>query len=159
MNSSIFVALPMLAFSGALMFLTPYLSPLRYFFAITVPLDFHSSEPARAILRRYHVQVLAVVAVSIAILWPVAQSWPDLAVVMAMLLPMIGGMVFFLLARNQVRRCSPAQTQVREAVLSTSPDHLPRWIALALPPFVAPLFTAAYLRAHWDRIPARFPVH
>ena len=48
---------------------------------------------------------------------------------------------------------------MREAEVSTAPEHLPRWIFLALPPFAAPLAAAAWLRAHWDEIPQRFPVH
>jgi uncharacterized membrane protein len=159
MNSAIFVAVPLLAFTGALMFVLPYLSPRRYFFAITVPPDFPSSEPARAVLRRYHGQLTIFLLISIAAIWPLSEAEPDMALVLGMLLPALGGMVFYLLGRNRVRRYSVSPGAVREAEISTEQDHLPRWIALALPPFVAPLAAAAYLRAHWDEIPQRFPVH
>jgi uncharacterized membrane protein len=159
MNSAIYIALPMLAFCGALMFLLPHLSPRRYFFAITVPPDFASSEPGRAVLRRYHANLTAGVLLSVVLVWALSEGTPDLAVVLAMLLPALGGMVCFLLMRNRVSRYSISSAPVREAELSTKPEHLPSWIVLALPPFAAPLAAAAYLRAHWNEIPQRFPIH
>jgi uncharacterized membrane protein len=48
---------------------------------------------------------------------------------------------------------------VREANLGAGEDYLPRWILLALPPFLLPLAVAAWLRAHWSEIPVRFPYH
>jgi uncharacterized membrane protein len=159
MNSAIYIALPMLAFCGALMFLLPSLSPRRYFFAITVPPDFASSEPGRAALRRYHAILTAGVLLSVVPVWALAGDEPDLAVVLALLLPSLAGMVCFLLTRSRVSQYSVSGAPVREAQLSTGPEHLPRWILLALPPFAAPLAAAAYLRAHWNEIPQRFPIH
>jgi uncharacterized membrane protein len=159
MNGAVFIALPMLALCWAIMFVLPHLSPLRYFFAITVPPDFPSGESGRAILRRYHWRLAALLLCSVASVWPLAAYSPVLAIAYSMMLPVVGGMACFLLARNQVRRFSASLPPLREAELSTAPDRLPRWIALALPPFAAPLATAAYLRAHWAEIPARFPLH
>ena len=44
MNSAVFVALPIAAFTAAIMFLLPHISPRRYFFAITVAPDFHRAK-------------------------------------------------------------------------------------------------------------------
>ncbi len=159
--NALFIALPMLALCWAVMFVLPHLSPLRYFFAITVPPHFPSSGTGRAILRRYHWRLAALLLWSVASVWPLAAYSSVLAMAYSILLPVVGGMACFLLAA-QVRRFSaslPMMREAREAELSTEPDRLPRWIALALPPFAAPLATAAYLRAHWDEIPARFPLH
>jgi len=57
--NALFIALPMLALCWAVMFVLPHLSPLRYFFAITVPPDFPSSATGRAILLRYHRRLAA----------------------------------------------------------------------------------------------------
>jgi uncharacterized membrane protein len=48
---------------------------------------------------------------------------------------------------------------IREAELSPEEEPLPRWILLALPPFLFPAAAAVWLRAHWNEIPARFPYH
>lgn len=155
----IYLALPLLAFSGALMYLLPHITPVRYFFVITVPPDFPASETGRAILRFYHARLTAVILLSAAIVAAITPVAPQVTPLFAILLPAGGGLVSYLMASNRARPYSISATAVREAELSTAPDRLPRWIALALPPFAAPLAAAAYLRAHWDEIPARFPVH
>src|SRR5690348_12411516 len=115
MNSVVYVALPTLAFSGALMFLLPYLSPRRYFFAITVRPDFPSSESGRSVLRRYHMELVAVVLISVAAVWPLAAVLPDLSTIFGMLLPFALGTVAYLIARRRVRRYSVSNPQLREA--------------------------------------------
>lgn len=159
MSNEALPTLPMLAFSGALMFLLPHFTPRRYFFTITVPPDFHASEPARAIVRRYHLQLLAVIALSIVAVLLIAPGEPGRAMVLATALPLLAGMACLLRARNEVRQYAAAQSPVRAADISTAPEQLPRWVALALPPFAAPLAMTVYLRANWQRIPERFPIH
>jgi len=159
MNSVIYLALPLLAFSAALMYLLPHITPVRYFFVITVPPDFPASETGRSILRFYHARLTAVVLLSAAIVAAVSPVAPRATPFLAILLPAFGGLAAYLTARNRARPYSISATAIREAELSTAPDRLPRWIALSLPPFAAPLAAAAYLRARWDEIPARFPVH
>ena len=141
------------------MLLMPHFSSPRYLFAVTVPAGFRASEPGRAALRRYHWWVVRAIAGSAVVVVGVAQSWPDLAVVLAMLLPAIAGMATFLRERSLLRGYAAPPPGVREADLAPESGHLPRWIALALVPLALPLAAAAYLRAHWSEIPARFPVH
>ena len=149
MNSaSMFLAI-LSTFEGAMMLLLPHYSPRRYFFAITVAPEFLTSEAARRSLRRYHWAVAGSV-----VLAALASSFP-----LAPVLPMVIGFAAFLRERSVVRRYASPVPAVREAALSPDADHLPGWFALALPPFAAPLAAAAYLRAHWEEIPARFPVH
>jgi uncharacterized membrane protein len=159
MNSAVFVALPLAAFTGALMYLLPYLTPRRYFFTITVPPDLPSSETGRAILSAFHGRMTAVILFSLAGVWPLAAVAPRLAILYGELLPVIGGIACYLLGRNRARPYSVSAAPVREAEVSTAADRLPRWIALALPPFAAPAAAALWLRAHWGEIPVRFAVH
>jgi uncharacterized membrane protein len=143
----------------ALAYLIPHLSPRRYFFAITVAPDFPSSEPGCTILRRFYLRMTAAAVLTA---WPLAEAagrMPVAGPMVAILGPMTIAMVLYLMGRNEVRPHSVSNGAIREASLSTSADHLPRWILLTLPPFAAPIAAAAWLRAHWDELPQRFPVH
>ena len=159
MTSALFVALSLAAFSGALMYLLPYLTPRRYFFTITVPPELPASEAGRAVLSAYRGRMTAVILFSLAGVLALAQAAPRLAILYGVLLPVIGGTACYLLGRNRARPYSVSGAPVREAEISTAADRLPRWIALALPPFAAPVAAAFWLRAHWDEIPARFAIH
>ncbi len=158
MNNDLPVSLLIAAFSGALMLLIPHISPRRYFFAITVPAGFRSSVAARNSLHRYYAAVVCGLVIAVAALMWLPMPG-ELLPVAGMFIPAAFGMPAFLWQRNQVARIVPPPGQIREADLSADDDHLPRWIVLALPPFAFPLAAAAWLRAHWDRIPARFPIH
>ena len=141
------------------MLLVPHFSPRRYFFAITVPPGFRTSEPGRAALRRYHWWVAGAIVISALAALSLAQDSGDQAVLLPAFLPLVTGLAAFLRERSHVRKHAAPSAGVREADLSGEHDHLPHWIVLALPPFAAPVAAAAYLRAHWSEIPARFPVH
>jgi uncharacterized membrane protein len=157
MNGTVALYLVVLALAGAVMLLLPDISPRRYFFAITVPEGFRASDAGRASLRRYYAWVWASLAVAAAAIVAFADSYP-VALAFVPMLPMIVGLAAFLRERAVVRRLVPPQPQVREADLAGD-DHLPHWVLLALPAFVLPIAAARWLRAHWEQIPERFPVH
>jgi len=159
MNNDLPFSLLMAAFVGALMLLLPHISPRRYFFAITVPPGFHSSDAGRTSLHRYYAAVVGSVVAAVLAMLALAQEAPALLPVVAAAVPGFLGMLAFLWERNRVAKVAPPPGAVREADLSPDDDRLPRWIALVLPPFAFPLAAAAYLRAHWNDIPARFPIH
>jgi uncharacterized membrane protein len=98
----------------------------------------------------------SVAAAAAAILVFTASPGPILA--FAPMLPMVVGFASFLRERAAVRRLAPPQPMVHEADLGGS-DHLPRWVVAALPAFAFPAAAGAWLRAHWDEIPERFPIH
>ena len=159
MNSAMAISLLLVAFVGALMALLPHISPHRYFFAITVPPGFRATAEGRAAMRRYQMWVAAGVALSLAAAVALNGRSADGAFLVAMLLPAAVGFGAYLRERSALSRYAAPLASVREAGISGEDDHLPRCVGLALPPFAAPLAAAAYLRAHWDEIPARFPVH
>jgi uncharacterized membrane protein len=158
MNHDLPISLLIAAFSGALMLLIPHFSPRRYFFAITVPAGFRSSDAGRTPLRRYHAAVVCSVVIDVVVLLQMDQ-WPILQPLIAMLLPGTLGMLAFLWERRQIAQAAPPADTRRVVELSSEDDHLPRWIAVVLPPFAFPLAAAAWLSAHWNEIPARFPIH
>jgi uncharacterized membrane protein len=146
-----------LAMAGAVAFVLPQISPRRYFFAITVPPGFRWSDAGRASVRRYYQWVWASLAVAAAAILAFGASAPEVFSFTTML-PLLGALVGFLRERAVVRRLAPPQAMVQQADLGGD-DHLPRWAFLAVPPFALPLAAAAWLRARWDGIPARFPIH
>jgi uncharacterized membrane protein len=159
MNNDLPISLLIACFVGAVMLLLPHISPRRYFFAITVPSAFRSSNGGRASLRRYYAAVVCSVVIAVVLLVRIDQWSGALLPVVAMLAPAMLGMLAFLVERNQVAKASPPVGDVRVVELSSDDDHLPRWIALVLPPFVCPVAAAAWLRERWNEIPARFPIH
>lgn len=142
------------------MLLMPHLSPRRHFFSITVPPGFRETEPGQKALRRFHWSVISATVAAVVFTGMFAQpNWSTLLAVVPML-PVIGGAAAFLRERAFVRRNAGRPADVAPTVPAPlHAGHLPAWTILAAFPFALPLATAVYLRAHWDEIPARFPVH
>jgi len=159
MNTELPLSLLITAFTGALMALLPHLSPRQYFFAITVEPGFRSSRGGRASIRRYQAWVLAAVVLAAVAAATLGDQWPGAAFVLAPVLPLVIGIGAFLRERARVIQHAAKPSGVREARLTPDADHLPHWIWMALPPFLAPPTAAAWLRAHWNAIPERFPIH
>jgi uncharacterized membrane protein len=158
MADLVFPLLLELALMGAVMLLLPHFSPRGYCFGITVPPQFRSTDAARAALRRYHWRVaLSIGLAALAVLYLAPRS-PDLASAIALLAPLLAGMVAFFRARSNLRDAIEASPAVAPAP-SNGERHFPHWLSWALPPFAFPLAVALYLQAHWDQIPERFPIH
>jgi uncharacterized membrane protein len=136
--------------AAAVLLLLPHFSPRGLFFGLTVPPEFPGSAAGKRSLRRYQMWVLLSVVASRGL---ARIGWPVLA------LPFVVGFAAFVCERAFVRRHAGPAPAVREAALTTGDDELPSWMPAAVLPFAAPLAAAYYLRAHWDEIPARFPVH
>jgi uncharacterized membrane protein len=159
MNNDLPISLLLAAFTGAFMLVLPHISPRGYFFAITVPPGFRSSGPGRTSLWRYYAAVVCSVVIAAVALVRLGEGAGALLPAVATLAPGTLGMMAFLWERRQVARAAPRADPVRVAELSSDDDHLPRWIALVLPPFAFPLAASAWLRAHWNEIPQRVPLH
>jgi len=155
-----FVAWPVLMFSSAAMLMLPHLSPRQYFFAVTVPAGFARTETGRSISRLYHWGIVAAALLSALLMLLLGGIWPESVPPAAFVLPFAGGATLFLAARARALRYADSSgNSIREADLSPVDDRLPRWFAFALAAFVFPMAAALYLRAHWDQLPARIPVH
>ncbi len=160
MTGAMLIILLTCAFLGAILLLLPRLSPRRYFFAITVPPEFRESDAARAAVRRYRLRVGAATAAALAAAWFAMAAGNAVNAAFAPLIPVVAGLAAFLLERAKVRRIAPRPAVVPvEAQPAPGGEGLPRWTILAAGPFLLPLATALYLRAHWDEIPDSFPVH
>jgi uncharacterized membrane protein len=135
--------------------LAPTFTPRRYYFGLTVAPGFYETEAGRAIRRGYIYAVAGALALALAVI----IAFPHAALATAMILVPLAAAVAFFHSRNRVRHYSTPAAAIREAEVSRGPERLPLWALLALPPFIPLLAVAAYLRAHWAEIPARFAVH
>ncbi|MGO9013112.1 MAG: DUF5808 domain-containing protein [Bryobacteraceae bacterium] len=159
MDDAVFVSLLELALVGAVMLLLPHLSARGYWFGITVPPEFRSTDAARAALHRYHWRVsLSIVVAVLAVLYLAPHS-RVLAAGLLPLLPFVAGMVALLRERSQVRAAVAVAAAANAPAPPGGAHHFPPWLGWAMLPFAFPLAAALYLEAHWDRIPARFPIH
>ena len=140
------------------MLLLPHFSPRRYWFAITVPPEFRSTDAARAAIHRYHWRVGLSIGVAALATFYLAPRSPDLSAAVLPLLPFVAGIVAFLRERSLARAIAGAAAAAAPAP-SGSAHHLPPWLVWALPPFAFPLVAAFYLQSQWNSIPERFPIH
>ncbi len=138
----------------------PELSPARFLFGIRVGDNFRKTGPGRQALRLYYTHDVTGILLTIAIAMLLGTShnavWYCCAV-----LPQLFAGIGYIRAGRRLRpfAASPQVPAIREADLSLEPDRLPRFTLLGLPPFLLPLAGALWVRAHWNQIPLRFPIH
>ncbi len=159
MEPAILIAVLTSVFLGAVMVLAPHISPRRYLFAITVTPEFRTSDTARAALGRYYAWESSAIVLACVVAIALERT-PGLAIVLAPWLPVVVGLGEFLRERARIRAyAAPAPEAAAAARRPPADGALPRWVALAAVPFAFPLAAALYLRAHWNEIPARYPIH
>jgi len=158
MNSAMAFLLMMIGFVGGLMALLPFITPLRYYFAVTVSPGFRNTLEGHASMRRYETWVAIGVAAAVALSFLLDGRSEDAVTFLVVLVPVVVSFSSFFHERRVVSRFAQPTDTIREADLSAD-DRTPRWFALALVPIALPLGVAAYLRAHWAEIPLRFPAH
>lgn len=129
------------------------------FFSVTVPPQFRATPEARSILRSYRIQVWLATLVSFALIFLGAELSRIYFLFAGEILLIAGSFAAFLAARRRVLPHFAAPSSIRVASLAPRSSHLPGgWIGQA-GPFAILFATALWLRAHWDQIPARFPIH
>ncbi len=148
-----------LLFIGAVLFAIPNMTRREILFAVPVPTDFRNSPAGRRAIFLFRAIVGAAVILGVAALLLSPLRWYGATAVIAPLLTILtSGLAFYW----QNRRLAPLAVQYRrprEAALSSAPEHLPPFTWFAGGPFFVLAAAALWLAQHWDRIPARFPVH
>jgi uncharacterized membrane protein len=147
-------SLIILAISGTLILAAPSLTVRRYYFGFSVAPGFPESDIGRAIRRGYFLSVAAAMLLAAVMILAIPAILP-----LAMFIVPFTGITAFLYFRGRVRDFSTPASSIREAVITQEGERLPTWTLLALPPFAVPIEVGAYLHAHWDLIPVKFPVH
>jgi uncharacterized membrane protein len=129
------------------------------FFSVTVSPDFRATPEARSILRNYRAQVWLATLVSFALIFLGADPARIYLIFTGEILLIVGSFAAFLAARRRVLPHFAAPSTVRVASLAPRPAHLPGgWIGQS-GPFAILFASGLWLRAHWDHIPGRFPIH
>ena len=144
---------------GAMLFAIPNMTRRELLFAVPVPPDFRESRAGRRAILTFRAAVAAVVLAGVgALLLSPAQFLNATATAVPIAIVLAGGIGFYW----QNRKLAPAAVQFtrpREVELTAVPEELPRFAGLAIGPFLVLTLAATWLFVHWNRIPARFPVH
>ena len=129
------------------------------FFSVTVVPSFRDSAEAARVVSSFRMQALLLVAIGFGL--ALAGAMLDWAgpLVLGVLWLVAGPLVAVSIAHAKALPHAVAHSTVREASLAPRPSQLPGGWALQLSPFALLVVTAAYVAAHWNRIPDRFPVH
>jgi uncharacterized membrane protein len=136
----------------------PQITRTDLFFAVTVQPAFRSSPDAGRALRQFRVAVwvhslIALGMVLVSVLFDFL-----LLVIVAVVWQIAGACVAFVRARKRVLPHAVTPISNREAALLPRSAGAAFWL-LQLGPFAILAARAAYLRANWQHIPERFPVH
>lgn len=144
---------------ASLLWLMPSLTRTDLYFAVTVAPGFRDGPEGIAIVRRYRAELFAVSAVALA--GVAACSFGDTFrfTPLALLAQLAVSFLVFQRARGRVLPHAVAPTSIREAEPHFRPRRIPGGWAAACGPFFLLAASAAYLWAHWQQIPLRFPVH
>jgi uncharacterized membrane protein len=159
MNLAVFFAI-CLGLIGGLTLAVPSLSKARFFFGVRVGEPFRKTEPGRKALRIYYAHDITGLAITIALALVLGLNHRAAWLLVSILPEAAAGLGYYRANRRvQAYAAPPAEPGVREAELFAEEDRLPRWTLWAIPSFLLPAAGAAYVRAHWNEIPARFASH
>jgi uncharacterized membrane protein len=147
------------ALTGWVFWALPLWSRPGTFFSVTVVPNFRNSPEAARVLRGYRIEILAHLAIAFALMMMGAVRRETVFLVFSVLWLVVGPLIAISRGHAKAMPYAVVHSTTREASLAPRPTHLPGGWLLQLTPFAILLLTAAYLSAHWDQIPDRFPVH
>jgi len=136
----------------------PELTRRDIFFAVTVYPDYRRSVEARLSVRRFRYAVWIHTFVALSFVSAGVASKHLLVPLIGIFWQVIGATIAFLRARRQVLPHATVQSPRREAALVRRSPGAIYWL-LQIGPFAILTSSILYLRAHWQSIPARFPIH
>ena len=144
--------LVVLVLLGAMLHALPGWTRPDVFFAVTIDPAFRKSGAARAILVRYRMILWAGTAVAVGLGFALG--------LLAALLAQFAGFGLALAGAHHQALAyrAPAGTVV-EVDLAAPKETLPGGPLFALAPLAALVLLALWVRRHWERLPARIPVH
>ena len=137
----------------------PQVTRQDIFFSVTVDPAFRASDEARRIVRQFRAAIWTVAAIALAIDVAGAATQNEWAPQTGVFLQVLCMFPAFLRARKQARAHAVAAATQREATLAPRSKGGIAFVLLQLGPFAILAACALYLKANWQRIPERFPVH
>ncbi len=154
------ILIPLVAhFLMSLMMLAlPDLTPREILFGVLVPADFRRSLEGRGAVHRFRRIVASVGAAGLFAI-PLLGSRSVSVFLLAPLAVILAGLLTFLSENKRLRPLAVEPAAIRELQLGAASERLPWFTWLGVLPLLLLLGAGLYLNAHWDSIPARYPVH
>ncbi len=142
-------------FVAAAMLAIPYLTNRNLLFGVPVPPEFRSTETGRKALNVFRLSIVIPTLAGLAgmILLPASAF-----IVLGILVTPVAGAAAFVALNRKLKPFAIQPSLVRQTTLGP-PEPLPWFVWLGLGPLLMLAGVAAYLHAHWDQIPLRYPVH
>ncbi len=142
-------------FLAAALLAIPYKTHRDLLFGVPVPPGFRSTETGRRALNLFWLWIVipSLAGLALMILLPASAL-----TVVALLVTPVAGMVGFVALNRKLKPFAIQPSLVRQTTLGPA-ESLPWFAWLGLGPLFMLAGVAAYLHAHWDQIPLRFPVH
>jgi uncharacterized membrane protein len=129
------------------------------FFSVTVVPNFRDSAEAARVVSSFRTQALLHLTIGFGLVLAGAMLDRAVLLILGVLWLVVGPLMAVSIAHAKALPHAVAHSTVREASLARRPSQLPGGWILQLSPFALLLITAAYVSAHWEQIPDRFPVH
>ncbi len=155
----LFTLIPLAMLAVILQF-TPLFTRRGIFFSATVDPDFPQSDDGRRLLRSYRLQAALWTLLAGALAALLVPQHPAYGVLLPVFLLVLGVAFSYCIKFRQVHaQYGVRRPEVRETSLSTAqPDgKIVTWLTVI--PFLTIAAVALYLHAHWNQLPAQFPVH
>lgn len=151
--------LAVISFSLAAFHALPYVARPDWLFGVAVPREIRYGSEGRAMLRHYGLQLLPwTVAILLGTLW-LPAAWSEMWVLFVSFVPLIVASRAFSRGRSGAQHFALPAPSIREVELTEKVDRLLPLLSLFLVPLAMLAGAGLYLHAHWNDIPARFPVH
>jgi uncharacterized membrane protein len=154
-----FFLVAVIAFILVLLHALPFAPRPNRLFGVAVPREIRYGNEGRLALRQYELRLLPWTAAALAASLWLPLPWAALWMTAATVIPLYASLWIFARRRAGIRHLALPAPSTREAPLTDVGDGLFRQAL----PFALPLAllaaTAQYLHVHWERIPARYPIH
>jgi uncharacterized membrane protein len=160
MKPEFLLAVVPLLLIGVLFQYMPLITRRGIYFSASVDPEFPRSEDGRRVLRSYRWQAALWTILACVLAALLVPQSPQYGVTFPVLLMVVGLVYSYWLKFREVHdRYGLRRPEVRETSLSpaTEGEGIRFWVVV--PPFLALAAAAFYLHAHWDQIPAQFPMH
>jgi uncharacterized membrane protein len=150
-----------IVFLGVIYSLFPMFQKRNLYFGVTVSPEFRASDEGRRIAMVFRVVVWLGVAVTLVVLWYARQLPSKVLSGFCPLLAVGVASVGWLWGWSAARRHAVRMDAVRTAPLLVDPEdeHLPGGWLTAVGPFAMLSCAVGWMLAHFDELPARYPVH
>lgn len=140
-------------------FFVPNMAHRKLLFGVVVPEGFRASVEGRNAIRDFRIAVAISIAAGLLAIALLGGHSLTAAVAAGPLGTAAVGVVMFIRLNGRLKRFAVPVSPIRQMELAAEPERLPWFVWLGIIPIVLLAATAVYLQAHWDHIPARFPVH